>query len=251
MRKLRGGMQPSYVYGGDRISAFAVGLSIALIVLSGPKLFATLLQGHVIGELKRQIPVPKEMLSLVDTLQEVASLAILAVGIVFFVVFLFWLKKRYENLGTFSHNTSYSSGWAIGGFFVPFLNLVRPFQITKEVLEFSDCKKNPKTRSDTILVTAWWALFWIDSILGNLVARSAPKAGDGIEVFVNYSLSLGISDFLECLLYPCCLLLILKVNAKQSRAIEERRRSQLENAPVEAANQVEEALDLPPKKREE
>src|SRR6266571_8305121 len=50
------------------------------------------------------------------------------------VVFLMWLSRSYRNLSALSSSPrAYSPGWAVGSFFVPFLNLVRPLQIVREL----------------------------------------------------------------------------------------------------------------------
>jgi hypothetical protein len=59
-----------------------------------------------------------------------------AVYIATIVVFLMWLYRSYENLPSFGvrRNTlKYSSGWAVGSFFVPFVSLVIPYRAVKEL----------------------------------------------------------------------------------------------------------------------
>ena len=59
----------------------------------------------------------------------------------------------YKNLSTW-HATRFRSGWAIGGWFVPFLNLVRPYQIAKELASYS----GPNETAPTNALPLWWAL---------------------------------------------------------------------------------------------
>ncbi len=50
------------------------------------------------------------------------------------ISFLVWFYTVHKNLSSLHYvNQKYKSGWAIGGFFVPFLNLVRPIQVMREV----------------------------------------------------------------------------------------------------------------------
>jgi heme/copper-type cytochrome/quinol oxidase subunit 2 len=70
-------------------------------------------------------------------------LALLAVGlaviqIVIFiatvVVFLMWLYRAHENLTAFGvpkHQLEYSSGWAVGSFFVPIVSLIIPYRAVR------------------------------------------------------------------------------------------------------------------------
>ena len=86
-----------------------------------------------------------------------------------------WLHRAYKNLRAFStwSRLDSSPGWAVGSFFVPFINLVVPYRAVKEVWE----KSWP---SDEGLLSApaapatfplWWT-FWLLSVFaGNLSTR--------------------------------------------------------------------------------
>ncbi len=55
--------------------------------------------------------------------------------IVTMILFLVWQHRAYSNLRPLGvPRPEFSSGWVIGSWFVPFLNLVHPFQITKYIL---------------------------------------------------------------------------------------------------------------------
>ena len=55
------------------------------------------------------------------------------------VAFLFWFHRVQKNLPALGgRELKYTPGWAVGGFFVPFLNLVRPIQVMREVWHGSD-----------------------------------------------------------------------------------------------------------------
>lgn len=63
----------------------------------------------------------------------------LLVSLITVVTFLIWMYQAHRNLpATGAHNLEYSPGWAIGGFFVPILNLLRPFQVMREIWKASD-----------------------------------------------------------------------------------------------------------------
>ncbi len=58
----------------------------------------------------------------------------LIVCIAAFITFAVWFHRAHKNLalgGLVGMN--YSPGWAVGGFFVPFLHFVRPYSVMKEV----------------------------------------------------------------------------------------------------------------------
>lgn len=86
------------------------------------------------------------------------------------VVFLMWLYRAYGNLASFgtpSRNINYSAGWAVGSFFIPFVNLVVPYRAVKELWRNS-------APTDAFLVNAsppaWLPLWWLFWLLSNFAS---------------------------------------------------------------------------------
>ena len=47
---------------------------------------------------------------------------------------LMWVHRAYRNLPALgARDMAYSPGWAVGWWFIPFLNLVRPYQVVREI----------------------------------------------------------------------------------------------------------------------
>lgn len=82
------------------------------------------------------------------------------------IAFCIWFHRVYKNLPALGVPTTFSAGWAPGSFFVPILNLFRPFQIAKEIWVGSDSGS-----TDTGPVTLWWALYLGSNIIGSVGAR--------------------------------------------------------------------------------
>ena len=68
-----------------------------------------------------------------DARQGILGLVQLAHYIITVVFFIMWFRRAYWNVHVISSNTQFTEGWAAGSWFVPFLNLVRPYQIMKEI----------------------------------------------------------------------------------------------------------------------
>jgi len=63
----------------------------------------------------------------------------LIVLIVTVIVFLICQHRAYNNLPPLGvPRPDFSSGWVVGSWFVPFLNLFRPYQIMKYIRDKSD-----------------------------------------------------------------------------------------------------------------
>jgi Domain of unknown function (DUF4328) len=72
-------------------------------------------------------------------------------------------------------------GWAIGAWFVPFLNLVRPKAIADDVWRGSDPQRQPRNYlpEDTSVpwyFHVWWALFIIDWIFSRIASQRVQNA---------------------------------------------------------------------------
>lgn len=112
-------------------------------------------------------------------LQGLVALLQLLIYIFTIVFFLMWLNRAYKNLAPLqSQNTEFSSGWAVGWWFVPFFNLVKPFQVMREVWRESDpdFDANSGFLSNTIgsaprYMSFWWAFWIISNIFSNITGR--------------------------------------------------------------------------------
>jgi sRNA-binding regulator protein Hfq len=49
------------------------------------------------------------------------------------ITFIRWFRRAYFNLHLMVDDLNHTEGWAAGAWFVPFTNLVRPFQIMTEL----------------------------------------------------------------------------------------------------------------------
>ena len=78
-----------------------------------------------------------------DPLSLAIALLVLGFGLLTVIVyiatvvfFLMWLYRAHENLQAFGvrkNQLEYSSGWAVGSFFVPFVSLVVPYRAIREL----------------------------------------------------------------------------------------------------------------------
>jgi hypothetical protein len=118
--------------------------------------------------------------SLGDLLTGVVELAQLLVFIATAVVFLMWLHRAYKNLRAFGVRTEMSPGWVVGNWFIPILNLFRPYQSVKELwiksdpgVDFTQGFAAAGARATT-LVGFWWFLW----VLANFAGRAYSRIAD-------------------------------------------------------------------------
>lgn len=105
------------------------------------------------------------------------------IGIAFFITFIIsgitfikWFRRAYFNLHQINNNLTFSEGWASGAWFVPIVNIMRPYRIMKELfVETIKHLKNNNLLSTKVpkinLLGWWWALWLISGFMSYLTAR--------------------------------------------------------------------------------
>ena len=95
----------------------------------------------------------------------VLGLTAVAVYLATVVVFLMWLYRVSNNVAAFGATTQHSSGWAVGSFFVPIMNLFVPYQAVRDIWGKSEPNATDAFSygvSPPGFFPAWWG-FWLAS----------------------------------------------------------------------------------------
>lgn len=130
------------------------------------------------------------------------------------ILFCMWIHRAHRNLPSLgASGLKYSPWWAVGGFFVPFLNLVRPFQVTTEIWKASDPTTDVndsvawQSAPTSPFIISWWLLFLISGLLGNLILRLSLQA-ETLNEMLTKSWVAFVTDAVEI---PAAILLILVI----------------------------------------
>ena len=129
----------------------------------------------------------------------------IAVYIATIVVFLMWLYRSYENLPSFGvHRNSiqYSSGWAVGSFFIPFVNLIIPYRAVKELWSKSvpnrlEMFSEPEPPG---FFPLWWAAWLLSNFANNVYMRLAWNEQLNPEVDATLGMLTGMLDIVSAVL---------------------------------------------------
>ena len=157
-----------------------------------------------------------------DARQGTVAIAQILILIVAGVSFLVWFHRAHKNLPALgAAGLDYSPGWAVGGFFVPFLNLYRPFQVMREIWKASDPHTTDsgswRTAPSSPLVSLWWAFFLISGAAGYLLVTLGGRDTSTVEGVLTMSRAALLSDILNI---PDAVLAILLVRTITSRQEE-------------------------------
>ena len=95
------------------------------------------------------------------------------------IFFLIWFNRAHKNLAPLrAQNTEFSSGWAVGWWFIPFANLIKPYQVAQEIWRESDPDFDASSGflSNSVgtapgYISLWWAFWIISNIFSNIVGR--------------------------------------------------------------------------------
>jgi hypothetical protein len=129
-----------------------------------------------------------------DNRQAVMGILQFATYIAGAIVFIRWLRAAYRNADVVAPGTRrYGHGWAIGSWFVPFLNLWRPKQIVNDVWRAGGRDGDAEPGG---LLLAWWAAFIVSGWAANIALRSW-FGDDTPEELRNGTVGLLISDGLD------------------------------------------------------
>jgi hypothetical protein len=111
-------------------------------------------------------PVSPEALRASDFFYAAVAGLHLLVAFFTFVAFLFWFHRAHQNLLAFRPEPlEHSAAEAVWSFFIPFVNLVKPYSVMKEIWVESDPSVPPFAvpmyagLPSAPLVSLWWALF--------------------------------------------------------------------------------------------
>ncbi len=124
---------------------------------------------------------------LVEVTEVIGGVAVL-VATVFFIA---WFYRAYRNLTRLSvAQLRFRSGWAIGAWFVPVLNLVMPKQIANDIWRASSPAADVTTSAwrslrVSTLIHAWW-LLWLTAV-AVAIAAAAVHGWDADDVLVTAS----------------------------------------------------------------
>lgn len=117
------------------------------------------------------LSIPFLFIGLISIVELLARLATV-------VVFLIWLHRTYSNLSPLkASGLEFTPGWAVGWWFIPFANLIKPYQAVAETWRESDPDYDERYGFLTSSVENPWVfpIWWGAFIIGNIISRIADK----------------------------------------------------------------------------
>lgn len=211
----------------DGAARWTKGLLVATLVLSAVGIVSGLLQIELLSRAATG-GISDAEAAANDSRQQLVGVLQVLVYVGTALAFLVWLHRVHRNLAPLGgRELKYTPGWAVGGFFVPFLNLVRPVQVMREVWHGSDpagAERDTSSDGPSIrnqlgtpkLVGWWWALFLISAFMGNITMRMGFADNPTLDQLQALSALLVLSDLIEIPSAVIALLLVGQITRWQT-----------------------------------
>ena len=219
----------------DGAARWTKGLMVAILVLSIVSVVSGLLQIELLSRATTG-GISDAEAAANDSRQQLIGILQFLLFLGTAVAFLMWFHRAHKNLTSLGgRDLKYSPGWAVGGFFVPFLNLVRPLQVMREIwhgsepsgLERDLASSGPSIRNQLgtpPLVGWWWALFLVSNLLGNITARMTFAPNQTLDRLLALSALLVFSDLIEIPGAVVAIRLVGRLTTWQAERAEDVRR---------------------------
>ncbi|MGI8669037.1 MAG: DUF4328 domain-containing protein [Aridibacter sp.] len=154
----------------------------------------------------------------------ILSLIEIPLRIVTVVFFLMWLHRAYKNLLALkAQHLEFSPGWAVGWWFIPLANLVKPFQVVRELWNESDPEFDEEfgfLASDLgtpAIIGFWWATFLISGIIfrvsGSLIDNNGNMSPEFPIVLLVGAIINAVAAFLA-------IIIVKKITEKQEQRFQ-------------------------------
>jgi hypothetical protein len=144
-----------------------------------------------------------------------------------FIALLVWIYAAHKNLPALvpSRNLEISPGWAVGWFFIPIMNLFKPFQAMRQLWNESDpaqLQLQPDPPSvlhsapPVTLVGWWWGLRIVSNIAGRVFSVSSNDPTIDDLIFISAS-AIALVVFLDIPVLMCQWQIIRTIQRNQER----------------------------------
>ena len=170
-------------------------LKTMLWILVGIEVFSLifgLIGLNLLGGLSSIVDLRENVRQIFGVWEILGSLDSIA-SIVIFITFLMWVYRANLNCHGFgAEEMKFTPGWAVGYFLIPFLNLVRPYQVMKEIWKVSTNPKDWKNVPGSFLLNLWWLLTLIVTFLAFITRNHSVVTIEEMRSLVRLSITTSV-----------------------------------------------------------
>jgi len=119
----------------------------------------------------------KTLFGVILAISVIGGRALPALLLACFISFLVWLYRAQSNLQAFGAPSRWTPGWAVAWWFVPLINLVRPFQVLSDLQGASRPLQTDGTPSGAWLIRLWWVCWLVTCLLPGFILVTVLRTG--------------------------------------------------------------------------
>lgn len=159
---------------GDR-AKLARSIIIIIAIIDVVSLVSAYMQYNLLQSVKNGEYISRATAEANDSREAVIGIIMLIFMVISIVTFIQWFRRAYFNLHLRTSKCAFTEGWAAGAWFVPILNLFRPYQIMKEMNDKTDIllikRKLDKGTDISFIIGLWWTLWILSNVISNISFR--------------------------------------------------------------------------------
>tara|TARA_B100001287_G_scaffold275289_1_gene282540 strand:- start:64 stop:1053 length:990 start_codon:yes stop_codon:yes gene_type:complete len=183
-------------------SKWAIYLIAAILILDIITLVSDYAQHELLQNFKSGILASDSTIDANDNRVMTIAIIQFIAGVISAITFIMWFRRAYFNLHQLTDDLKYKEGMAAGCWFIPFVNLFRPFEIMREMFTTSliIVKKHGvrnEEQSKSNLVGLWWTSWIILALINQVIFRTKENTIDDYLFVSNLNL---ISDLVAIFL---------------------------------------------------
>ncbi|MDO5977611.1 DUF4328 domain-containing protein [Flavivirga spongiicola] len=162
---------------------------------------------------------------------ELIDYAVMILGIIQFltfitaiVLFIKWFRKAYGNLIRLGVNMDYTENSAVWGYFIPFVNWVKPVKTMKEIYLktqqlIKDYNTNITVDQNTGFIVLWWVIYLINGFVANFATKQMNRA-DTIDAFIDANNAYIFSELIDLFAVGLAIHLVQKISKLELTLME-------------------------------
>jgi hypothetical protein len=158
----------------------------------------------------------EENFNILDSVVSILGVVQFVCIIIVIVLFIKWFRRAYGNLIRLNVIMEYSENQVVWGYFIPFINWVRPAKTAKEI--YIKTQKIIKTYQeslivdkDTNLITLWWIIYLINGVISRVASKNIQRA-ETIDAYIEANTIYIFSDVWDILSIGLAILVVQKIS---------------------------------------
>lgn len=194
-------------------------LLICSIILSGTAVLSSWLEYQLLVSVQNGMEISETDAGSNDFRQGMIAILQLGLLLVTGIIFLKWIHRANSNVRKLgAKGLRFTPGWAVGYYFIPIVNLWKPYQAMKEIWQASNRPTDWRNQPDSTILGCWWT-FWIISAMIGRVSFKLSMRAEKIDELVNATMVTMLSDLIDIPLGIIAIILTGKILEMQMAKI--------------------------------